>query len=75
MKPINKIQLSQMKKIENVDSVDYNNDTMTLSYIGDKEKRVKLLKKLQEIGLEVISFKTSNEIESLYMDNISESVR
>jgi ABC-2 type transport system ATP-binding protein len=75
LKPIDKTQLSQITKIENVDSVDYSNDTMTLSYIGDKEKRVKLLKKLQEIGLEVISFKTSNEIESLYMNNISESVR
>jgi hypothetical protein len=43
--------------------------------MGNKEKRAKLLKKLQEIGLEIISFKTSNEIESIYMDNISESVR
>jgi len=65
----------QISQIENVDSVDYTGDTLTLSYIGDKEKRAKLLTKLQEIGLEIISFKTSNEIESLYMDNISESVR
>ena len=75
LKPIDKTQLSQITQIENVDSVDYTGDTLTLSYIGDKEKRAKLLTKLQEIGLEIISFKTSNEIESLYMDNISESVR
>jgi ABC-2 type transport system ATP-binding protein len=75
LNPIDKTQLSQITDIENVDSVDSSNDIVTLSYIGDKEKRAKLLKKLQEIGLEIISFKTSNEIESLYMDNISESVR
>ena len=75
LNPIDKTQLSQITQIENVDSVDYTGDTLTLSYIGDKEKRAKLLTKLQEIGLEIISFKTSNEIESLYMDNISESVR
>ena len=75
LNPIDKTQLSQITQIENVDSVDYSGDTLTLSYIGDKEKRAKLLTKLQEIGLEIISFKTSNEIESLYMDNISESVR
>jgi ABC-2 type transport system ATP-binding protein len=75
LNPINKTQLSQITQIENVDSVDYSGDALTLSYIGDKEKRAKLLTKLQEIGLEIISFKTSNEIESLYMDNISESVR
>ncbi len=72
---IDKTQLSQITEIDNVDSVNYSSDTLNLSFIGNKEKRAKLLKKLQEIGLEIISFKTSNEIESIYMDNISESVR
>ena len=72
---IDKTQLSQITEIDNVDSVNYSSDTLNLSFIGNKEKRAKLLKKLQEVGLEIISFKTSNEIESIYMDNISESVR
>ena len=72
---IDKTQLSQITEIDNVDSVDYSDEKLILSFNGNKEKRAKLLKKLQEIGLEIISFKTSNEIESLYMDNISESVR
>ncbi len=72
---IDKTQLSQITEIDNVDSVNYSSDTLNLSFVGNKEKRAKLLKKLQEIGLEIISFKTSNEIESIYMDNISESVR
>ena len=72
---IDKTQLSQITEIDNVDSVDCTSDILNLSFIGNKEKRAKLLTKLQEIGLEIISFKTSNEIESLYMDNISESVR
>jgi len=75
LKSIDKTQLSSIEKIDNVDSVDCNDITLNLSFVGNKEKRAKLLKKLQEIGLEITSFKISNEIESLYMDNISESVR
>ena len=72
---IDETQISLITKIDDVDSIDCRESTLNLSFIGNKEKRAKLLKKLQEIGLEIISFKTSNEIESIYMDNISESVR
>lgn len=72
---IDETQISLITEIDDVDSIDCHESTLNLSFIGNKEKRAKLLKKLQEIGLEIISFKTSNEIESIYMDNISESVR
>ena len=62
-------------KIEGVDSAEVEGDKFTISISGDKQRRANLLKELQKIGLEIISFKPSSDLESLYMDNISESVR
>lgn len=73
---ITKEQLSSIQAIEAINSVEYDdNEVLVLSTAGDSKKRSELLKKLQNIGLEVTSFKTlDNELESLYMNNISESV-
>lgn len=67
--------LEKILKIEGVKSAEDKKNRMLLTFSGDKNKRANLLKELQKTGLDLISFNPSNELESLYMDNISESVR
>jgi len=76
LNPIDEKQLGLIQTMDGINSMKYDgNTTLFLSLFGDVKKRSELLKKLQETGLDVVSFKTTNELESLYMDNISESVR
>jgi ABC-2 type transport system ATP-binding protein len=75
LKPIDDYQMKLILKIEGVESAEVEGDKFTISISGDKQQRANLLKKLQKIGLEIISFKPSSDLESLYMDHISESVR
>lgn len=77
LNPIAENQLALIQDIDWVNSVKYDGSSiLLLSLAGNIKKRSELLKKIQEIGLDVISFKTTdNELESLYMNNISESVR
>ena len=75
LKPIDDYEMKLILKIEGVESAKLEGDKFTISISGDKQRRANLLKELQKIGLEIISFKPSSDLESLYMDNISESVR
>lgn len=75
LKPLSETQLHIILKIDGVESAEYDRQKLLISFLGDKQKRANLLKKLQEMNLDVISFAPSNDLESLYMDNISESVR
>lgn len=72
---IDKNQLQSIEKINHVKILEYTNNLLILSFKGNKNKQADLLRILQQIGLEIFSFQRANEIESLYMDNISESVR
>lgn len=76
LKPITENQLALIKGIDEVNSVKQEaNSILIVSILGDLEKRATLLRKLYEIGLEITSFTPiGNELESLYMDNISDSV-
>jgi len=67
--------LAKILKIEGVKSAENKGNKVLLTFSGGKNERAELLKELQKIGLDLISFNPSNELESLYMDNISESVR
>jgi len=67
--------LAKILEIEGVKSAENKGNKVLLTFSGGKNERAKLLKELQKIGLDLISFNPSNELESLYMDNISESVR
>lgn len=75
LNPIDKNQLQSIKEIDNIKIEECSNNLLILSFQGNKNKQATLLRKLQQIGLEIFSFQRTNEIESLYMDNISESVR
>jgi ABC-2 type transport system ATP-binding protein len=76
LKPITESQLSIIQKLDMINSVNQvGNSILHVSMKGNLEKRVELLSKLQELEFQIISFKpVGNELESLYMDNISESV-
>jgi len=76
LKPITENQLTLMQGLEEINSVKQEgNSILIVSILGDLEKRATLLRKLYEFGLEITSFKPiGNELESLYMDNISDSV-
>ena len=67
--------LEKILKIEGVKSAENKKNKILLTFSGDKNRRANLLKDLQKTGFDLISFSPSNELESLYMDNISESVR
>lgn len=76
LKPITENQLALIKGIDEVNSVKQEaNSILIVSILGDLEKRATVLRKLYEFGLEITSFTPiDNELESLYMDNISDSV-
>lgn len=75
LKPIDDSQITSILKIEDVESADFHGIKFTLSISGDKQRRASILGELQKLGLEIISFTPSSTLESLYMDNITESVR
>ena len=75
LKPIEDYQISLILKIEGVESAQTEGEKVIVSISGSKQKRANLLKELQKIGLELMAVKPAYELESLYMDNISESVR
>ncbi len=76
LKPITENQLALIKGMDEVNSVKQEaNSILIVSILGDLEKRATVLRKLYEFGLEITSFTPiGNELESLYMDNISDSV-
>ncbi len=75
LNPLTNTQLKLIEKIDDTTIAESENNTLVLSFQGTKNNQAILLKKLQEIGLEIYSFQRKNEVESLYMDNISDSVR
>jgi len=77
LEPISEQQLSLIRNFSGISDVKIQNkSTMILQYEGTLEGRANFLKKLNEMELKITSFKNvSTELESSYMDQISDSVR
>ncbi len=75
--PITDNHLSLISKIDGIHSLKIkDSSTLIVQFEGSLDQRANLLKKLQEIGLQIISFtNVTTDLESLYMNQISESVR
>jgi len=66
-------QLEQLENISGVSQIKQDGSSLVLKFEGSIENRAEFHKKLHDIGLKIISFKTvQSDLESLYMQNISE---
>lgn len=77
LESITEQQLSLIRNFSGISDVKIQNkSTIILQYEGTLDGRANFLKKLNEMDLKITSFKNvSTELESSYMDQISDSVR
>ena len=70
-------QIDKITKMEMVNKVESQDSTrIEVSFQGKLEEKNIILEKLGEIGIKVVEFKTiENQLESLYMDLVEDSVR
>ncbi len=74
---ISKEQIEKITQMEMVKQAEMQDSTkFTISFQGNLEEKNNILKKLEEVGIKVVEFKTiENQLESLYMDLVEDSVR
>lgn len=74
---ISKEQIEKINQMEMVKQAEMQDSTkFTISFQGNLEEKNIILKKLEEVGIKVVEFKTiENQLESLYMDLVEDSVR
>jgi len=77
LEPISDSQLIELKQFENVIDISKEKpNTFTIEFVGDKSKRARFLKFLQEKNLDIVSFGLmESNLETLYKDIIPDSVR
>lgn len=69
-------QLALIKEFVGIRNVKHENTSILVDFDGGQDERATLLIKVQEMGLRVVSFRTmGSDLEALYMDVVSESVR
>lgn len=70
----NQEQINLIKNISGVGKLDEKSpNTYSVRFVGSQNEKADLLKKIQEIGLEVVSFSShGTELESFYLDLVSE---
>lgn len=74
---ISKEQIEKITQMEMVKQAEMQDSTkFTIAFQGNLEEKNNILKKLEEVGIKVVEFKTiENQLESLYMDLVEDSVR
>ena len=74
---ISQEHLQKINQLEVVKQVEIQDESkLLISFIGSRDEKNIVLKKIEELGIKVVEFKTTeNDLESLYMDLIDDSVR
>lgn len=70
------LEIDMVKSLDGVESVMVLKQTIEVQFNGDMSSASKFLKKLNQSDLKMISFNTtSRDLEALYLDNVSDSIR
>jgi len=68
-------QITMIKNFDGVKGVEESDSSFTIEFLGDMEAQAELLDEIKRSGIKVVSYSTvSSGLESLYMDETSESV-